>query len=441
MVNSVPVDVRTVTKRLGLEPEYTLYACCPKCFATYAPIGEGKAQTWPKLCTHRPTPADQPCGADLLKPGGDKGQGSAPKKQFPLHSLRHWLSQLLAREGVEDLLDKAWDVPPGCEEEWADIMHAPGVREFKGPDRNTLFSVQPDGTYHLVFSLFIDWFNPFGNKAAGKSHSIGAIYMVCLNLPPEMRYLTENIFLVGIIPGPREPSQEEINHLLRPLIDELLVFWERGVHVSKTAKRPYGYNVLAAVIPLICDLPAARKTAGFSGHSSMNVCSFCDIRKDELNDLDREGWRRKNYEEHVVIARGWRDAPDQHTRELIFEEFGIRWSEMLRLPYWDPTRYTVVDAMHNLYLGELKHHCEKVFGILDGEPLDEDKKNRPHTPQEQREWLKKVAEGLSQETHKPLVKARKGYLVAFATLNSVAVHGETKEDYAIALHQWVSSTL
>ncbi|KAI0325705.1 hypothetical protein GY45DRAFT_1260409, partial [Cubamyces sp. BRFM 1775] len=97
---------------------------------------------------------------------------------------------------------------------WSDIMDAPALRDFIGPDGRTPFSVQVDGSLHLVFSLFVDWFNPYGNKQAGKKHSIGAIYMVCLNLPPHLRYRPENIYLVAIIPGPNEPRGHRLNHLL-----------------------------------------------------------------------------------------------------------------------------------------------------------------------------------------------------------------------------------
>jgi len=66
-----------------------------------------------------------------------------------------------------------------------DILQAPALRNFLGPD-GSLYSQQLAGSVNLVFGLFIDWFNPGGNKQAGKSRSIGVIYLVCLNLPPEL---------------------------------------------------------------------------------------------------------------------------------------------------------------------------------------------------------------------------------------------------------------
>ena len=44
--------------------------------------------------------------------------------------------------------------------------------------------------------------------------------MVILNLPREERYKLQNIILVGIIPGQREPSLT-INSYIAPLISEL----------------------------------------------------------------------------------------------------------------------------------------------------------------------------------------------------------------------------
>lgn len=439
---NIPLDVRTATDRLDLEPEFTTYACCPECFATYAPTDPPKKlakKLYQKHCTHQDTPSDTPCGAALLKPGGVDGTELVPIKPYPLHSLRDWLGRLLSRTGIEDILDKAWELPAGAKDVWTDIMHAPGIREFKGPDGTSFFSSQPHGKYHLVFSLFVDWFNPFGNKAAGKHHSVGAIYMVCLNLPPELRYLTENMFLVGIIPGPKEPEKEELNHLLRPLVDELLVLWNRGVHLSKTAKRRFGCDVFAAVIPLVCDLPAARKTAGFSGHSSNNVCSFCNVQKTDLNNLDRSTWKRMSWAEHLRIATDWRDAPNRRTREQIFAEFGIRWSVLLRLPYWDPTRYTVVDAMHNLYLGEVMHHCRVVLGIEGGDSLTEKQVAALHSEKQQQEWLKKIKTAIVQKSKTGIMRARKGYIQAFADLNNVTPKTDAKADYAEALLEWVSS--
>ncbi|KIJ28230.1 hypothetical protein M422DRAFT_82668, partial [Sphaerobolus stellatus SS14] len=62
----------------------------------------------------------------------------------------------------------------------------------------------------------------------------------CLNIPPLLRYKWENIYVAGIIPGPHEPSLEEVDHYLRPLVDAFLELWEPGVFFSHTRSCPSG---------------------------------------------------------------------------------------------------------------------------------------------------------------------------------------------------------
>ncbi len=248
----------------------------------------------------------------------------------------------------------------------------------------------PPQTIGLVFSLAIDGFNPYQNKPAKQTATCTAIYMVCLSLPPHIRYLPEYMYLVGVIPGPSKPSLDQINHFLRLLVDDLLPFWDPGVWFTKTWKWTTGRLYRAALIPLVCDILGARQVVGIGGHSSEFFCSFCYLRKCDIENFATETWPVRDAEQHRAQAALWRDA-DAVERAHLFKVYGIRWSELLRLPYWDPIRFTVVDSMHNLYLGLLQNHCRDIWGIdpgvEDGDATTHHQKPAPAFPQP-KDWNK-----------------------------------------------------
>lgn len=217
----IPRDAHTVLSRFEIEPDIVPFTCCPKCFTTYPPDFSAKLP-YPNKCTFQSMPGADVCGASLLKTKETSDSASIdeaesiwsgePIKLYSYQRMSAWLARLFARPELKDYMTHAWDQKSDGEH-WTDIWDTPALHEIKGPDGKS-FSIQPPGSVYLVFSLFTDWFNPYGNKQAGKSHSTGAIYMICLNLPPELRFKLENIYLVGIIPGPKEPSLDEINHFL-----------------------------------------------------------------------------------------------------------------------------------------------------------------------------------------------------------------------------------
>ena len=69
-------------------------------------------------------------------------------------------------------------------------------------------------TYGLM--LNIDWFQ----SCKHVEYSVGAIYLTFMNLPRRLRFRQENVLLIGLIPGPREPKGD-INAFLASLVKEL----------------------------------------------------------------------------------------------------------------------------------------------------------------------------------------------------------------------------
>jgi hypothetical protein len=77
--------------------------------------------------------------------------------------------------------------------------------------------------------------------------------------------------------------------------------------------------------------------------------------------LDYHSWQRRTNSECRSFASRFEAAENEEAR--LFKQSGMRWSELLRLPYFDIVQCIVVDAMHNLFLGLIKEHFTGILGI------------------------------------------------------------------------------
>ncbi|KAG2740245.1 hypothetical protein P692DRAFT_20753627, partial [Suillus brevipes Sb2] len=57
----------------------------------------------------------------------------------------------------------------------------------------------------------------------------------------------ENMYLAGIIPGPSEPSGDELNFFLDPVVDDMVESWEHGIRYSRTALNTRGRVTCSAI--------------------------------------------------------------------------------------------------------------------------------------------------------------------------------------------------
>jgi Transposase family tnp2 len=327
---------------------------------------------YPEFCTNKPNPEADVCNEALLETQQDDSHRK-PLKTFVYHSFHDYLGGLLARKDLEEMMDKACDdvkataKSPGPDVV-TDAFEAEFLRSFEWKD-GTMFVDRKGVEGRFAFTLNIDFFSVEGNRHGAANASIGIISMACLNLPPELRFKAENMFVAGIIPAPSQPSSTELNHYVRPLIDDMVISWEQGVRYSRTASYRSGRMTHSAIAAVVSDLPAARHAAQFASHSSHHLCTVCNcFHKSNIHRTDWQNWTSRSNEDWRKHAEDWRDAETVKAQTEIFDKYGIRWSEFWRLSYWNPSRQLVIDVMHCILEGITHHYFREAMGLNEQTP-------------------------------------------------------------------------
>lgn len=412
-LKKIPSSATTTFRWLKLDPVLKYLNCCSSCFAMYpensAPSrchhhianipGGPLDSTDPNDNTCCPTSEDKEpdlsesiCGEPLFKyvHGVQK-----PARRYAFQSLSDWISRLLSRPEIEKELEvsasessKPFDPTANIR----DIYQSRLWKEFCGPDGIQFTS----NSSNLTFALFVDAINPFGNKQSGHHTSITFVILVCLSLPPNLRHQSENVFVVGIAPGPREPSLEQINWILRPLVTELQVLWSTGLLISQTHEYQEGRLIRAALLVFVADIPSLRRCLGFPSATANFFCSFCLLKKSEINNFDQDSWEPRTWCQHDKWACEARDAKTVEERKKIFKTHGVRYSVLIELKYWNIIDFHVVDSMHNLLLGLSSWHVRRFWAMKD---LQNDEEKLP--PISTVELLKLAAEHSEPLPHRP----------------------------------------
>lgn len=366
-IAQMPANIREVLSHFDLESRTVIYAVCPTCHCTYAPqfaLGNDTPE-YPSHCTHRPTPESGVCGQPLLR--RNRSEKSQPIKPFVYYSFHDYLAALLSRKDLEGLMDKACDDlhNASCEplpEFASDVWDAEFLRKFEGPGKALFVARGTEGRYLFAFNY--DSFNVEGMRIRGATTSCGLLSMVCLNLPPDIRYKAENMYVAGIIPGPHSPKETQLNHYLRPLIDDLEVSWHRGVKYSRTALYSEGRVTLSAIAVGPMDLPAARSASQLAHPTAHIYCTVCTCRdRKTLGRVDHDKWTLRDDTVIKEHAESWKEAGSLKDRDDIVKEHGTRYSELWRLPYWSPVSQLPVDPMHCLLENLIAIHFRYNLGL------------------------------------------------------------------------------
>lgn len=159
----IPLDIRTVYGKLNLNPNLIRSICCPKCFKEFP------ADTPLQFCDYRRSPRAKICKTPLFRLTNRGARSKQiPRCLYTTQSFESWLESLLSRPVIEKCLNQTFlksnlhNWRPGGR--MHDIYDSPAWQQHMRHFLRT--------PYHLAFAVYIDWFNPLGNKAAGKDHSL-----------------------------------------------------------------------------------------------------------------------------------------------------------------------------------------------------------------------------------------------------------------------------
>lgn len=366
-------DVRTIIKQLNITPDLVKTISCPACFCLYSTTDV------PSNCTFKAVKGAKKCDEPLFKSRtnfqaiSDKGafhlkpyrldpkklliSVQVPKSTYTTQTLLSWVTWFLNKRESEEEIE-AWKITVGQKsiDFVEDIQQTPAWKNLKWLSATSPAEPPP---LHLAMNLFIDWFNPMGNKQAGKSHSMGLIALNCMNLPPNTRNLLRNFCIAGITPGTHELSVSNINNVLAPIVDQLLLL-DQGVRVC-THQYPNGRTVQIKLLGLVGDVVGTHKVAGYASHSATCFCSYCVCKVQDRPSLQLE--REQTDIEVRAQAQTYAQATTITKQEGLVRKFGVRSSELNRLPYRDTVKHVVLGVMHNWLEGVLQHHWRYRWGF------------------------------------------------------------------------------
>ncbi|GET50735.1 uncharacterized protein LOC107327733 [Rhizophagus irregularis DAOM 181602=DAOM 197198] len=320
--NDFPDSLYLTRKKLGLNDQFHSFVPCPKCHKLYKKeeVVDFKQEDNPAImkCQHIEFPNSSVRRSRLCNTAlSEKISASTnrtiirPNLMYPFAGINQQLATMFCRPGSE-VADS-----------------------------------------HLGLMLNLDWFQPYDSTI----YSIGVIYAAICNLPRDIRFRRENLLTLGILPGPKEVSLHKVNHYLAPIVNELETLWA-GLTLNRTYECENGKRVRGALILVSCDIPAARKICGHV--SALVSCHRCEKKANYENGqhnfagMDDVGYSARDSNEHRQNALGWRRCNSDAARKRFVKETGVRWSELLRLSYFDPIRFITVDPMHCLFLGIAK---------------------------------------------------------------------------------------
>ena len=210
----IPETLYMIRKNLGLQKDsFIKNAVCLKCKTLYnfdecvcqRPNGEVVSAK----CSHVSYPRHphqarrRPCGSVLMKVMRSRAGKTFlfPRQVYCFKKVTDSLQDLINKRNFMENCEKWRNCSTQLPDNVLGVCFDGRVwKEFQYVDREPFLAIP--NNFGLM--LNVDWFQP----TLHGSESIGVIYMVVMNLPREECFKPENLIIVGIIPGPKEPKHQ-----------------------------------------------------------------------------------------------------------------------------------------------------------------------------------------------------------------------------------------
>ena len=274
-----------------------------------------------------------------------------PYKTYPFLPPSEWIRTFYKEEQFLRLIR---DRPEPSKTEYRDIWDGKILQQFlMDPDDMTKLLLKDK--MNLALLLYLDFFNPFQRAV----YSCGAIYMSVLNIPKGKRFKARWSMLIGLIPDPSEP-EGHINTYLSPIIDDLIALYS-GIQINSLGPRKiFSRSIL---LPILADLPSSRKMSQYKSHKADLPCDKCCFRavrekgkigasgKMSFYSDSNKSFPPRTDKEVRKAMNTYRKATNKTTAQTLSQKSGVKYSELVRLPYFDMVQNFLIDPMHNILMG------------------------------------------------------------------------------------------
>ena len=136
-----------------------------------------------------------------------------------------------------------------------------------------------------------------------------------------------------------------------------MVFWSGQILPVPINGTEMHICINSALSCVACDIPASRKVCGFLGHNAKRGCNKClkeiDVvkmsgggQRTDYSGFDRQTWKARTNEQHRQCCKLLFKEKTSSARLQAESYYGVRYSILLALPYFDPVSFTVVDPMN-----------------------------------------------------------------------------------------------